>query len=63
MNHIYRVIFNHHTHTYQAVPEISKGAHKTHAECNQDGTFTQSSLGNVPFFRTALTVLAAIVRG
>lgn len=61
MNHIYRVVYNHHTNTYQAVPEISKGTHKTHSECNQDGTFTQSSLGNVPFSRTALTVLAAIV--
>lgn len=61
MNHIYRVVYNHHTNTYQAVPEISKGAHKTHSECNQDGTFTQSSLGNVPFFRTALTTLAVVI--
>lgn len=61
MNHIYRVVYNHHTHTYQAVSEISKGVHKTHSECNQDGTFTQSSLGNVPFFRTALTTLAVVI--
>lgn len=61
MNHIYRVIYNQHTATYQAVPEISKGAHKTHSEHMVDGTLTPFSQSNVSFFRTVFTTLAMLI--
>ena len=61
MNHIYRVIYNQYTATYQAVPEISKGAHKTHSEHMVDGTLTPFSQSNVSFFRTVFTTLAMLI--
>lgn len=59
MNHIYRVVYNHHTNTYQAVPEISNGAHTS---CSNSGsTLSLLTRSDVLFSRAALSTLALAV--
>ena len=53
MNHIYRVVYNTASQTYQAVPEISKGKHKSCAEK------TSAAASKTPTFAGKLRALCA----
>ena len=53
MNHIYRVVYNTASQTYQAVPEISKGKHKSCAEK------TSTAASKTPTFAGKLRALCA----
>ena len=53
MNHIYRVVYNTASQTYQAVPEISKGKHKSCAEK------TSAAASKSPTFAGKLRALCA----
>ena len=61
MNHIYRVVYNAATNTYQAVPENSTGKHKTASEKSSCAVSDVSEKG--AFFALKPMALCAMAMG
>ena len=61
MNHVYRVVFNRHTATRQAVAEICKGQHKGAAEAS-GGTVGEVGVVATTGLRAVLWLLGAGAR-